>query len=68
MMEHPGIPDMGYAQIFDGFQGFIAKIVEFAHPVIFQSAPRFVSVVGIPEQTGKYLVYIYLHLFLFRFG
>ena len=56
MMRYAGVPDMGYAQLFDFCQGSIRKVVKLAHPILFFGAPRNVAAVRIAKKSSEYLV------------
>ena len=56
MMRYAGVPDMGYAQLFDFCQSGIRKVVKLAHPILFLGAPRNVAAVCIAKKSSEYLV------------
>ena len=59
MMQDTCEPDVCNAQCFYLFEGFRGKIFELANSILFDGAPGFVGGIGIPEESGKDLIYYY---------
>ena len=56
MMRYAGVPDMGYAQLFDFCQGSICKVIKFSDPILFLGAPGNVTGVRIAKKSSEYLI------------